>query len=140
PQGKLDDPELWLGGTFGPTPWNEVSGADADSLLSAWVRRAVASDAGALTGGLVLSDGTWVRTISTGSQRQYVAFRAPDGRVSDYRIDGSCRLSPWGEKLVADCYQGEPVVRLLTRERQAALPQPPFLPDHIVVADPKGRW
>ena len=86
--------------------------------------------------GLRLADGTWVRSAAVGYDHRYLAFRSPDGRLSDRHLPG-CSISLWGVKLLVHCPGSEPALRALDAQHQQAMPNPPF-PPLIIAADPAG--
>lgn len=139
PPPSGDDPASWLGGFFATPPWDELHDADARDVLVAWLRRAISSEIGARVGGTTLTDGTWVRSISA-NQANHVAFRAPNGSVSVEPLEGSCRLEPWGKRVLADCDNRGHTLRAIEPSGQRALPQPPQRWLKRFVADPSGRW
>jgi hypothetical protein len=142
PGRELDAPEAWLGERLVPLrvdqpAWDERSFKEAERVRAAWVRHAVASEAGRMVGGLRLTDGSWVRSLATQSNVR-LAFRAPNGRVTDYAIEGTVRLLPWGSALLAIRERSDPW-QSLHADGPKTLPSPPR-PVVAVAADPKGRW
>ena len=136
PAPDRDRPNIWLGVESFEQQADSVRDSELDALSRAWARRAVASEAGAMVEGLRLADGTWVRSAAAGYGHQYLAFRSPDGRISERHLLG-CSMFPWGVKLLAHCPGSEPALRVLDAQHEQALPNPPFPPLTIAV-DPAG--
>ncbi len=144
PSTDLDEPTAWLGSDIDVLDQADDSSegmqSAADPVRTAWLRREVATEAGRVAGGLVLTDGTWVRWVYAADRwKVLLAFRTPDGRVTDHSIPGSCSVQPYGRRLLCACSQQSLTLSLLGPEGEGSLPAPPH-PIRVATADPKGRW
>lgn len=143
---EFKTPNEWLGGD--PNVRATVDDATMERLLIAYAHRAVASEAGAEVGGLRLRDGTWVwqaegawNSIGRGTEyMQYLSIRQPDGTVFDTRVDGKCKLLPWGNRLLADCGYGSEL-QVVYPLGGSHIPKPPVPSYHErIFVDPAGRY
>lgn len=138
PAEAQDSPEAWLAGVRPPPRDSQGKDIQSPEAVEAWLRRAVASEVGRMMDGLRLSDGTWVRK-SEDYHRIYLAFRMPSGQVTSYPLQGRCEVTPWGDKLLAECRDNvDSSLFSLTAAGIKPLPAAPVSPGFIV-ADPKGK-
>lgn len=138
PAAPLDTPATWLGGDAGDAPPKTLSDEEAEPVLMAWVRRAVQSETGRLVGGFDLGEGTKARVLDAGN-RNYVAFRRADGRISSYRRDEFLEFRTWGDKLLEQPRQTLGPLVALGPDGPTPLPEAP-LRIRRLVADPTGRF
>ena len=88
-----------------PKPYAELEEEAYRAALRAWLRRAVASEAGRALGGHRLSDGTWLRSALAGTSI-LVALQDPSGKVTSLEVEGQgCQIAPFGARLLAYCMQ-----------------------------------
>ncbi|HXK18053.1 MAG TPA: hypothetical protein VNG33_09630, partial [Polyangiaceae bacterium] len=139
PPAALDEPLAWLGADPQLPRLPEIDDETARPVFLAWLRRALESEAGRLTSGIRLTDGTWVR-LATRPMQFYLGFRRPNGRITTFEVKGGlCDVLPWGAKVVIPCSEGADSIVVFGPDGREPIVQPQHRPRRVV-AGPAGRY